>query len=351
MDLFNTPVGYYVMTMFAKAPHRKIKPNPITSGHLNLFILPVLESNYTFLISDRNKKTAIVIDPSQTELIVQTLKKEDLNLIAILNTHKHWDHTSGNCHLETLYSNVPIYGSSLDFEKRTASSSYTKVSKFVQDGDELEVGSCVFRVIATPGHTVGSIMYLLDTKESMRRFGTENILSASAWNPYAPWLFSGDTLFLAGCGKLFEGDAIDLHYSFKKLCQILDPSTYIFPGHEYTLSNLEFTRVYSEGSFQVEMAYKNAMDCEFSNLPTIPGQWADELQTNPYLLVLHSVSDSAFWKGLYSKAHGSNSWSIMTQHIQKRAIQASQREKEEIILMAYLREQKNSFKASKSFVI
>jgi hydroxyacylglutathione hydrolase len=351
MDLFNSPVGYYVMNMFAKPPHRKIKPYPHSSGHLALFIIPVLESNYTFLIADRNRKTAIVIDPSQTELVVQTLKKENLKLIAILNTHKHWDHTAGNLPLEAMYPEVVIYGSKLDFEKKTISSSYTKVSKLVEDGDDFEVGGCVFRVIGTPGHTIGSIMYLLDTQESMKRFGTQAKALTPEWDPYAPWLFSGDTLFLAGCGKLFEGDATDLHYSFKKLCKTLDPSTYIFPGHEYTLSNLEFTRVYAEGSFQVEMAFKNAMDCEFSNLPTIPGQWVEELQTNPYLLVLHSGSDAAFWKGLSAKARNTDLWAKLMEQIRTRGIHVSPRETEEIILMAYLREQKNSFKASKSFVI
>jgi hypothetical protein len=112
------------------------------------------------------------------------------------------------------------------------------------------------------------------------------------WNETASILFSGDSLFIGGCGKLFEGNPGDLYNMFQKLLEELDDSTYLLPGHEYSLDNLEFTKKLDPSHVAIELAYKNAQNCKSLNIPSIPGTWREELKINPYIITKLKKSTS-----------------------------------------------------------
>ncbi|KAJ3316051.1 hypothetical protein HDV04_000260 [Boothiomyces sp. JEL0838] len=302
MSIFNSPVGYYLIRLFKSQKKQLSKRDPMISGHLEIRIVPTLEDNYTYLIIDREQKTVIAIDPGLN--ILDEL--EPFTLIAILNTHKHWDHTCGNLDLYKKYPNVRVYGSEIDFQAGI-NNIYNKITNKVKDGDEIEVGRCSIKVISTPCHTKGSVMFLVDPVNSLRLAGMydqiEKLeLTASNWNPLAPLLFTGDTLFLGGCGRFFEGNATDMYKIVHKLTKILATNTYIFPGHEYTFDNLAFAKLLDPSSVAIELAYNHARDCKRLNFPTVPGDWGQELQTNPYLLVDCKGKDLALWKYTMKRA-------------------------------------------------
>ncbi|KAJ3276850.1 hypothetical protein HDV01_002905 [Terramyces sp. JEL0728] len=297
MAVFNSPVGYYLIRLFRGRRKKLTSREPMISGHLEIRIIPTLEDNYTYLIIDRDEKTAIAVDPGldiESEL-------QGLKLIAILNTHKHWDHTCGNLDLHKLHPEARIYGSEIDFQS-TANKMFNKITDRVKDRDQIDIGRCSVTVISVPCHTKGSVMYLFDPIRSFHLAGIDDQLetlsqiSASGWNPAAPLLFTGDTLFLGGCGKFFEGNATDMYQVVHKLHKILATNTYIFPGHEYTFDNLAFAKLLDPSSVAIELAYNHARDCRRLNFPTVPGDWGQELQTNPYLLVDHKGKELAFWK-------------------------------------------------------
>lgn len=174
---------------------------------LTLTALPALEDNYIWaLIDDHNR--AIVIDPGEAQPVLNAIAQQQWKLEAILLTHHHADHTGGVKALTEHYPTLPVYG-----PEETLSKGATHQ---VEEGDKLELLNHTFTILATPGHTLGHIVY------------------------YAkPYLFCGDTLFSGGCGRLFEGSADQMFESLSHINQ-LPKETLVCCAHEYTLSNLDF---------------------------------------------------------------------------------------------------------------
>lgn len=355
MDIFNSSLGYYAIQYLESkngSRHRKDPIHKMISGHLEVLLLPCMDSNYAYLIVDSDQKSAIVVDPSEPSVVTEVLKARSLKLIAILNTHKHWDHTSGNARLAEQYPEVEVYGNKIDFP--VSMNSYTRISHTIQDGDKLTLGRCCIEVIETPGHTKGSVMFLLNVNESQHLAGTlcsivgrdvSTIAAADDWQCSSPWLFTGDTIFLSGWGKLFEGNAVDMFNVIHKLSSKIHDSTYIFPGHEYTLTNLKFLKYLGFSSSSVEIALTRALDCEKSRLPTVPGKWEFEKSTNPYLMVLQKVKAS-FWDPVYEKSLQDGSWQVLHSELRKLA-NASEIELDQMTMLAVIRKYKDDFKPNK----
>lgn len=176
-------------------------------------------NNYAYLVSDDESKDAVIIDPANPPEVLPVLeeKSKSLNLTAIMNTHHHWDHAGGNTKmLSSLGSDFPIIGGK-DCEGVTKTPSHS--SKF-SIGKNIEVTA-----LHTPCHTQDSICWFMEDKSTNERV-----------------VFTGDTLFIGGCGKFFEGNGTEMNTALNEILSSLPDDTKVYPGHEYTKSNVKFLK-------------------------------------------------------------------------------------------------------------
>ncbi|OBP14716.1 hydroxyacylglutathione hydrolase [Rheinheimera sp. SA_1] len=179
--------------------------------------LPAFKYNYIWCIHSAGK--AIVVDPGDADVVQHYLQANNLQLVAILITHHHWDHVDGLPQLQQQWQNATLYLPAAEQHKiKHAAQNY----QYLSADDLITIPDLAinFRIISTPGHTLGHICYVAEDAEKN-------------------WLFCGDTLFSAGCGRLFEGSAAQMHQSLTLLNQ-LPADTLVFCTHEYTISNLKF---------------------------------------------------------------------------------------------------------------
>ena len=212
--------------------------------------IPAFKDNYIWLM--RNQRYAAAVDPGDASPVLDYLRREKLELIAILNTHHHADHVGGNAGLLSEFR-VPVYG--------PRNESIPNLTYRLSEGDHVSVPSLglEFDVLDIPGHTAGHIAY----------YG-------------ANLLFCGDTLFACGCGKLFEGTAQQMYSSLQKLSGLPD-ATMVYCGHEYTLANIRFARVADPDNPTLLKLEANVSKLRELGLPTLPTDIGLEKATNPFL--------------------------------------------------------------------
>jgi hydroxyacylglutathione hydrolase len=210
--------------------------------------VPCLKDNYAYIVTcDATKLTAIV-DPSEAAPVLEALKRLDVKPVAIWNTHHHWDHVGGNEELCKALGIKDVYGHKSD-KGRIANQ-----SKFLQENDNFAMGELDASVLHIPGHTTGAVAYVL---------GEEAV-------------FTGDTLFIAGCGRLFEGTPAMMFDSFAKLAGLGD-ATKVYCGHEYTKANLVFAaHVEPDNADVKDYASKVAV-------PSVPSTIGLEKRINPFM--------------------------------------------------------------------
>ncbi len=220
---------------------------------MNIEIIKCLNDNYSYLIFEEGTNTVSIIDPSEfmpCDKVIQKYKKLDY----ILNTHHHADHVDGNIELKKKY-NSKIMGFEDDKDRIPG------IDILLKNNQNQKIGNLDFKTIFIPGHTKGHVAFY---------FKNEKIV------------FTGDTLFSLGCGRVFEGTNLDMFNSLNKL-KILPPETKVYCGHEYTKSNLNFCLKYDlnnsllkKKSIEINSKIKNG-------LPTIPTTIGEELKTNIFL--------------------------------------------------------------------
>jgi hydroxyacylglutathione hydrolase len=226
-------------------------------------IVPIraFQDNYIWCL--RRGSTAVVVDPGDADPVLEYLSDEGLDLAAILATHHHGDHVGGNTALLSKY-NVPVFG--------PAREDIPGITRKLREGDVIEVPGIGLnlQVFDVPGHTAGHIAY----------YG-EGVL------------FCGDTLFSCGCGRLFEGTAMQMHSSLSKLAA-LPGNTLVYCAHEYTLSNLRFARAADADNPEIERREASARAALADGRPSLPSTIESELATNPFLRSgNHAVAMSA----------------------------------------------------------
>jgi len=212
--------------------------------------LPAFKDNYIWCL--RQEQAALVVDPGDAKVVQSYLQQHQLELEVILITHHHWDHTDGIAELKALYPNAVVYGPAAEAEK------IGQLDRRLTDGDGISWYGQQFDIIAVPGHTLGHIAYYC-----------------------APWLFCGDTVFNAGCGRLFEGSPEQMWQSLNRLMS-LPPETEFYPTHEYTMSNLSFARWADPNNAALPLYIQQCQQLRANGLPTLPTTLAQQHQVNPY---------------------------------------------------------------------
>ena len=223
---------------------------------LSILAVPAFEDNYLWLIHDH--RHAVVVDPGDARVIEDALSALQLELVAIVLTHHHRDHTGGVLDLARSRPGLPVYG--------PGSESIAGITVALVESDVVSLPhlNVRFSVIAVPGHTLGHIAYFAPT-------GFEH-----------PVLFCGDTLFAGGCGRLFEGTAAQMQGSLAKL-RALPDDTAVYCAHEYTLSNLRFAQAVDPANAHLLERFKQAQASRAAHKPTVPSTIGMEKATNPFM--------------------------------------------------------------------
>lgn len=221
--------------------------------------IPAFTDNYIWCL-DNGDGSALVVDPGDAKPVLAALAQADLSLAGILITHHHFDHVGGLATLKDRFA-CPVYGPD--------NPQIDGIDHVLRDGDRCEVGSFHFEIFAVPGHTLDHIAYYQRTN------GDE-----------APLLFCGDTLFAAGCGRIFEGTAAMMHASLGRLAA-LPANTAVYCAHEYTLANLAFARAADPSNKELAAREARAIALREQSLPTVPSTIGLEIATNPFLRADH----------------------------------------------------------------
>lgn len=221
---------------------------------MQVIAIPCLKDNYAYLLVDSQSR-AVVVDPSEPEPVEAALARAGAQLAAIWLTHHHWDHVGGVEALCAARDPLPVLGSAHDLEQARI----PRQTRGLHEDDALEFDGQPVQVLEIPGHTLGAIAYVV-----------------------SDCLFSGDTLFIAGCGRVFEGTLPMMQVSLAKL-RALPGRTRLYCGHEYTASNLRFAQAIEPAADAIKERLEWATATRARGEATVPALLSDELRTNPFL--------------------------------------------------------------------
>lgn len=221
---------------------------------MRILPVPVLQDNYSWLVVDETDRTAAVVDCAEVDPVLRAARAEGVRITAVLSTHHHFDHVGGNEELARAMP-VRVYGNADDAARIPA------LTDGLRPGDRVHLGRSVGEVVLIPAHTSGHIAY---------HFPRERVV------------FTGDTLFVAGCGRLFEGEPAQMMASLGRLASLPD-DTQVYCGHEYTVRNLEFAATLEPGNRAIADKLAWARSRRAEGQPTVPTTLASERATNPFL--------------------------------------------------------------------
>lgn len=219
-------------------------------GRLRVSVLAALRDNYVYVLWDEQQREAIVVDPGEAAPVISFLRTQSLALRGIVATHHHHDHVGGIAELCAFAGSVAVYASRYDMDRGRIPAQ----SVALEDSEAINLLGRPYVAMAVPGHTLGALAY----------YGEQR-------------LFTGDTLFLAGCGRMFEGTAPMMHASLARLAA-LPPDTELHVGHEYTANNLRFASHVEPHNEVIKQRVEQHAESGASQ-PTL----ALELQSNPFL--------------------------------------------------------------------
>ena len=221
---------------------------------MRIEIIPCLQDNYSYLIIDESNNSACIVDPSEAEPIINFLKNKNIKLKYILNTHHHYDHIGGNQELKKKYGSI-VVGFKGDSKR------IPEIDILLEDNQIWKAENFEAKIMHIPGHTSGHICF---------NFFKEKLV------------FTGDTLFSLGCGRIFEGSYEEMFESLNKI-KLLPKNTKIYCGHEYTLKNYNFCLIYDKENFKLKKKILSIKEKLNKGLPTIPSTLKEELETNIFL--------------------------------------------------------------------
>lgn len=220
---------------------------------IKVSIIPVLKDNYAYLLQSASGAVAVV-DPGEAAPVITFLKRFDLKPDYIFITHHHADHIDGVQELKETY-NPKVVG------PRAEANKIKLLDEKLDEDSIFTFGNERIRIISTPGHTNGHISYYF---------------------PHSGILFSGDTLFSMGCGRLFEGTPHEMFLSLQKL-KALPDETLVYCGHEYTISGAKFGHHIEPNNEDIKLQLELAKDLRKKDTPTLPSTIGMEKKTNVFL--------------------------------------------------------------------
>ncbi len=221
---------------------------------VEVHLLPANKDNYVGVVREPGSGLVLVVDPGEKGVAPEFLAARGWRPSLILNTHHHWDHVNGNDELRSGFQ-AQLIASAIDGAK------IANVDRVLSDGERLAFGAETIRAIAVPGHTLGHTA-----------FHFEN----------SGLVFTGDTLFGMGCGRLFEGTPEQMWGSLRRLMGLPD-ETRVYCGHEYTLANARFAARIEPDNEAITERTEEAERLRGGNQPTLPSTIGQEKRTNPFL--------------------------------------------------------------------
>jgi len=237
--------------------------SPPYINKMKITLVPVNDDNYAYLIIDEKTNICAVVDVGEAKKVQEAIKtiNSNLKVECVLTTHHHWDHAGGNNDMKQLYPDLKIYGGDERVEG---------INKIVKNGDVIKIGDNLQVLVHfTPCHTKGHVLYeLVDLSEKQARA-----------------IFTGDTLFIGGCGRFFEGTPDQMNYALNKVIKSLPNDTLVYCGHEYTEKNLKFALTVEPENKDLLNKYEWAKKQRDQKLPTVPSTVAEEFTYNPFMRV------------------------------------------------------------------
>lgn len=251
---------------------------------LKIHPIPAFTDNYIWAIINETAKQAIIIDAGQAAPAFNFLTKNNLDLTAIWVTHHHNDHIGGVAILAEKYPNAQVFAHTdvlpqIGLKNPAQGVIVGESSEFTIWADSLNLPVQVWQVA---GHTQNHLAYLLTFDDNLH-------------------VFCGDTLFSAGCGRVFTGTIEQLFESFDRFNDLHDDKTLFYPAHEYTLSNLKFAEFIEPDNAQIKLAIEATEQLRKANKPTLPTMLAHERAINPFLKIIHNPDDNALIEGVKAK--------------------------------------------------
>ncbi len=230
---------------------------------IDVTIIPIFDDNYCYLIETPCGVNAI-IDAGQAQPVIEILKQKNARLDFIISTHHHWDHVNGNMELKNMYDAQII-------APAKESLYIDGVDIAIKDGDIFDIGGQIMQAIETVGHTLGSTCFYFKDSGA---------------------LFTGDTVFSMGCGRIFEGTAADMFASFQKIMALPD-ETLIYCAHEYTRGNAGFCLSQDRDNDDLKARIKEVKELRSQGKPTLPVLLATEKKTNIFMKVKNAKEFAA----------------------------------------------------------
>jgi hydroxyacylglutathione hydrolase len=229
---------------------------------MKVIAVPCLEDNYAYLVFDEETGDAAAIDPVWPDQVLQAAQLNGATVKMVLTTHHHWDHAGGNNAMKRLLKDVPVYGGVKD--------KVEGCTHPVEHGDEFSISPTIrVKCLETPCHTQGHISYFITCLHLEEK----------------PAVFTGDTLFVGGCGRFFEGTPEQMYNSLCKTLASLPRETEVYCGHEYTQKNLEFALTLEPKNEALVKKMEWVMERRKQKLETVPSSIGDELEINPFMRV------------------------------------------------------------------
>jgi hydroxyacylglutathione hydrolase len=240
------------------------EPNDICS----IYCVPMFSDNYGYIIVDKATNSSAIVDPGEPEPVWSKCQELGLNKPdMLLVTHKHNDHCGGNLYFKDMVPSIEIVGT------RHESSPIPGVTRPVGEGDEFTLGSLRIQVMHVPCHTTGHVAFVVSSSSTATASEQES----------QSLLFCGDTLFIGGCGKFFEGSPDQMLSNLRRF-MALPASTKVFCAHEYTLSNLKFLNSIDPERIEATGILKEASAKRDRGVPTVPSTIGEERRYNLFCL-------------------------------------------------------------------